>query len=121
MTSEHFIVDALRVLCGVFFLPHLVLKFVFFPDTLKFFQRAGFPFGKQLIFLDAAIEIAVAAMLILNIAPRFAACVAALHLLVAAGAVWRANGHTWRWNRGGPEYPIFWSIICLIVAWGSPG
>jgi len=111
--------DILRLACGLFFLPHLVLKFVFLSDTVAFFRRAGFRYPKPTIYLDATVEIVVAAMLIGKIYVAYAACVAATHLLVAAGAAWRANGHTWRWNRGGPDYPIFWAIMCLLVAKSS--
>jgi putative oxidoreductase len=112
------LLDLLRIVCGLFFLPHLVLKFVFFDDTLEFFKKAGFPFAKQMILLDAAVEAVVAPMLIANIYPSYAAFIASMHLLVAGSAVWRANGHTWRWNRGGPEYAFFWSIMCLLIARG---
>ena len=109
-------IEVLRLICGLFFLPHLALKFVFLEDTIAFFKRAGFSHPKPTIYLDAVVEIIVAGLLLSNTYVRYAACVAALHLLVAAVAVWIANGHTWRWNRGGPEYPIFWAIICLLVA-----
>ncbi len=113
---------ALRMICGLFFLPHLVLKFVFFNDTLVFFKKAGLPFPKQLIFVDAAVEAVVSTMLIANVVTWFAGGLGALHLSVAAAAVWRANGHTWRWNRGGPEYPLFWATLCVLIALGSwPG
>jgi putative oxidoreductase len=111
--------DILRLACGLFFLPHLLLKFVFMADTAAFFKRAGFKHPAPTICLDALVEIVAATMLIAKIYVPVAACVAAAHLLVAAVAVWIANGHTWRWNRGGPEYPIFWAIMCLLVAKGS--
>ena len=111
--------DYLRLACGLFFLPHLVLKFVFLKDTEAFFARAGFRHPRPTIYFDAVVEIIVATMLIAKIYVPVAACLAAAHLLVAAGAVWIANGHTWRWNRGGPEYPIFWAIMCLLVAKAS--
>ena len=110
------VIDVLRLVCGLFFLPHLVLKFVFLPDTIAFFRRARLPYPRPLIYLDAVVEIIVASLLITNVYVRYAACVAALHLLVAGVAVWIANGHTWRWNRGGPEYPIFWAIMCITLA-----
>ena len=108
--------DILRIICGLFFLPHLVLKFVFLSDMAAFFRRAGFKHPIPTIGIDACVEAAAAAMLIANFYVPFAACLAAAHLLVAAGAVWIANGHTWRWNRGGPEYCLFWAIMCLLVA-----
>jgi putative oxidoreductase len=108
--------DILRVVCGLFFLPHLALKFVFLNDTAAFFRRAGFKHPIPTIGVDACVEAVSAAMLIGKLYVPFAACVAAAHLLVAAGAVWIANGHTWRWNRGGPEYCLFWAIMCLVVA-----
>lgn len=118
MTSNIGLLDGLRLICGAFFIPHLVLKFVFFNDTVAFFKRAGIPLQKPAIFLDAVVEIIVATMLIVNVYTGFAAILAAIHLSIAGVAVWRANGHTWRWNRGGPEYPLFWALMCLLVAHG---
>lgn len=110
--------DALRLSCGIFFIPHTVLKFVFFNDTVAFFHRAGYAWPRGWICIDATVEIFTAAMLLSNTNTRIAGSLAALLLTIAAISIWRANGRKWRWNRGGPEYPIFWAIMCLIVAWG---
>jgi putative oxidoreductase len=111
--------DILRVACGLFFLPHLVLKFVFFKDTVAFFRRAGYSNPPVWICLDASAEVVAATMLIGNIYTRWGAYLATALLLVAAISIWRANGPKWRWNRGGPEYAFFWAIMCLIVAHNS--
>jgi putative oxidoreductase len=108
--------DILRLACGLFFLPHLVLKFVFFNDTVAFFRRAGFSNPRIWICLDASAEVIAATMLISNVYARWGAYIAATLLLVAAISIWRANGRKWRWNRGGPEYPLFWAVMCLVVA-----
>ena len=112
MTSS----DILRLACGLFFLPHLILKFVFFNDTVAFFRRAGFSSPRIWICLNASVEVIAATMLLANIYARWGACIAAALLLVAAISIWKANGPRWRWNRGGPEYAVFWAIMCLLVA-----
>jgi putative oxidoreductase len=37
-------------------------------------------------------------------------------LPVAVYALHAAKGFAWLWNLGGYEYPIFWGLVCVVVA-----
>jgi putative oxidoreductase len=107
--------DILRVICGVFLIPHIYAKF-FVPAALGFFVAAKFRPPKLWMYLACGIETVLAAALILGILTKYAAAIAAIHLAVAAVAVARVTGGKWLWNIGGYEYCVFWAICCLIVA-----
>ena len=107
--------NILRVICGLFFIPHIYAKF-FVPEALGFFVAAKFNPPATWMYTACVIETLLAIGLIFAIFPFYAAAVAFLHLLVAAAAVWRVTNGKWLWNIGGNEYCIFWAICCLVVA-----
>lgn len=113
----------LRIICGLFFFPHLYFKIVGNPPpALGFFKAAGFPNPKFWMRVALVIELAVAVLLILGIFTPWVAIIAAAHLLVAAIAVNFANKQVkWLWNLGGMEFPVFWAICCVVVAMTSWG
>lgn len=108
--------NLLRIACGAFFIPHAVGKIAEREFTLGFFVKAGFARPGWWLTAALAIETVVATCLILDIATRAAAIVAAAFLAVAAAATWRVSGRRWYWNFGGPEYCVFWAIACAVVA-----
>ena len=108
-------VNVLRLICGLFFIPHIYAKF-FVPAALGFFQAAKFKPPAFWMYVSCVIEIVLAIGLIFAILPFYAGAIACLHLLVAAAAVWKVTGGKWLWNIGGYEYCVFWAICCLIVA-----
>lgn len=111
--------DVLRVMCGAFFLPHLAIK-VFYPERpLEFFAAAGLKPGRVVLYVAMITEALFAAALICNVYTRQAAFAAAGFLLVAAAALLKVNKGEWLWNRGGPEYAVFWSLCCLLVAFNN--
>jgi putative oxidoreductase len=107
--------NILRIICGIFFIPHIVGKF-FEPAALNFFVAAKFKPPKMWMYTSGSIETALAACLIAGLFTPFAAAIAAIHLAVAAIAVFRVSKGKWLWNIGGGEYPVFWAIACLVVA-----
>ena len=107
--------NILRLICGVFFVPHIYAKFAV-PEALGFFVAAKFKPPKFWLYTSCVIEILVAAGLILGVYTVVAAWIAAIHLGVAAVAVYRVTGGKWLWNIGGNEYCVFWAICCVIVA-----
>lgn len=106
--------NILRLICGLFFIPHIYAKF-FVPEALGFFVAAKFKPPAFWMYTACVIETIVAIGLIFAILPVYAGAVACIHLLVAAAAVYRVTGK-WLWNIGGFEYCLFWAICCLIVA-----
>jgi putative oxidoreductase len=86
--------NILRIICGAFFIPHIVGK-ITVPATLDFFVAAGFKPPAVWMYIAGAIGF--------------------IHLLVAAAATYRIK-NCWIWVIGGVEYCIFWAICCLVVA-----
>ena len=110
--------NILRLICGLFFIPHIYAKF-FVPEALGFFVAAKFKPPAFYMYLACVVEIILAAGLIFNIYPRYVGAVACIHLLVAAVAVWKVTSGKWLWNIGGAEYCVFWAICCGVVAMQS--
>jgi putative oxidoreductase len=107
--------NILRLICGLFFIPHIYAKF-FVPEALGFFKAANFQPPAVWMYTACVIESFLAFGLIFAIFPMYAAAIACVHLLVAGGAVWKVTKGKWLWNIGGYEYCLFWAICCLIVA-----
>jgi putative oxidoreductase len=107
--------NILRIACGVFFIPHIIGKF-FEPAALNFFVAAKFNPPVVWMYVAGGIEVVLALGLILGILVPYVATLAAIHLAVAAVAVYRVSEGKWLWNIGGCEYPVFWAICCVVVA-----
>ena len=107
--------NILRLICGAFLIPHIYAKF-FVPEALGFFVAAKFKPPKTWLYVSCTIEILLAIGLIFGIYTSYVAWVAAIHLGVAAIAVYRVTGGKWLWNIGGYEYCLFWAICCVVVA-----
>lgn len=110
--------NILRIICGLFFIPHIYAKF-FVPEALGFFVAAKFKPPALYMYVACVVEIILAIGLIFNIYPRYAGALAFLHLMVAAVAVFKVTGNKWLWNIGGAEYCVFWAICCGVVAMQS--
>jgi len=108
-------INILRLICGLFFIPHIYAKF-FVPEALGFFVAAKFNPPKAWMYVACVIEIIISIGLIFAILPFYAGVLGFIHLLVAAAAVARVTGGKWLWNIGGYEYCVFWAISCLVVA-----
>lgn len=110
---------ALRILCGLFFIPHIVAKIVARPVTQGFFEAAGYRPAAAFMYLALGIELVVATCLIVGWWAPYAAGLAALFMLVAALSVLKVSRGQWFWNLGGCEYLLFWMAACGIVALGG--
>jgi putative oxidoreductase len=108
-------INILRLICGLFFIPHIYAKF-FVPEALGFFVAAKFRPPAGWMYTACVIETCLAIGLIFAILPVVAGALGFVHLLVAAGAVWKVTKGKWLWNIGGYEYCLFWAICCLVVA-----
>lgn len=109
-------VIALRVACGLFFLPHILFKVAAPGKAIEFFTKAGFAPAGVYVVLAGVVETLCAIGLIFGIYPALAAALAAILLGVAAGAVLVVSGPGWNWIFGGVEYPVFWASVSAIVA-----
>lgn len=108
-------IDWLRVLCGVFLLPHAWGKATS-PGPLGFFKAAGFPQPVTFMYLGLVFEVIAGLALIVGFWTQVFAWATAAFLLVATAASFKVSKGNWIWLGGGCEYPAFWAICCVIVA-----
>jgi putative oxidoreductase len=104
---------AIRVACGLFFLPHTFAKLRNVDRASILFDKAGLRPPRFFVIFTAAMEIVAAFGLVSGLYPRVAALIAATVLVVASYAIARNHGLMWRWQHPGIEYMLFWAIICL--------
>jgi putative oxidoreductase len=114
-------IDWLRILCGIWFIPHLVGKISNFEAAAaNTFAKAGFRPPRFFVAATILLELAAALGLIFAIQPKLAALCAVAVLGGAAYAVVKIHGFNWRWQKQGPEYMIFWAAACVLSAWQLP-
>ncbi len=110
----------LRVLCGTFFIPHVVGKISAREASVNFFRLAGLRPPQFWSYVALALEVLLAYLLIAGVLPRYAAFVGCIYLLIAAGVNYRVS-RKWLWHIGGSEWPVFWAVCCAIVGfYGAP-
>ena len=108
----------LRVLCGLWFLPHCIGKIRNVEAAaLNTFQKAGFRHPHAIVIVTIVVELMAAAGLISGVFEKAAAALAVAVLGGAAFAVVKIYGWNWRWQKQGPEYMIFWAIACVLSVW----
>jgi putative oxidoreductase len=104
---------AVRVVCGLFLLPHTIAKLRNVDRASVLFDKVGLRPPRFFVIFTAMMEVVAAFGLITGLYPRLAALVAATVLVVASYAIARSHGLMWRWQHPGIEYMLFWAIICL--------
>ncbi len=104
---------ALRIMCGLWFAPHIFLKIKNANLAQQTFAKVGLKPGPVFLWITIALEALAGAGLALNIQSRIAAGLAIFVLAGASYAVLRMNGLNWRWNKGGPEFMLFWSLTII--------
>jgi len=108
--------NILRLLCGLFLLPHFYAKASNLDFTYKLYNDFRLYPPKAWAFSSMTIEIICAIGMVLAIHTRYVAALESVFLFVAAWSVWRYSHGKWLWNAGGYEYCVFWAICCLVVA-----
>ena len=108
--------NILRIACGLFLLPHFILKAKDIPATVEVYKAWRLYPPKAWIYAGMTVEAVGAIGLVFAIHTRIVAALVAVFLLVAAWACWRHSGGKWIWNFTGVEYPLFWAICCIVVA-----
>lgn len=103
-----------RFVVGAFLVPHGYTKlFGGLPGTAEAFGKMGFEPAAPLALLVALVEFAGGIMIALGFLTRPAAIAAAVLLGVATSVHWGAG---FFWNKGGYEYALMWTVLCLVVA-----
>ena len=98
----------LRLICGLFFIPHIVGKFTE-PATLNFFKAAKFNPPATWMYIAGTIETLLTIGLVFAIYTPYVAAIAAVHLFVAGAATYKVT-KKWIWVIGGIEYCVFWML-----------
>jgi putative oxidoreductase len=111
--------DALRIACGLFFIPHLVVKFKNQDFVKGFMSKVGLNPPAAWLYGAFVVETLAAIGLVFDVYALYAAVLAGVFLVVASWASWRFSEGKWIWNFGGAEYPLFWAIACFVVAAGG--
>jgi uncharacterized membrane protein YphA (DoxX/SURF4 family) len=106
--------NILRIICAVFFIPHIIGKFTV-PQALQFYIEVGFKPPKFWMYLAGAIETVLTIAILFDIHTAIFAFLAFIHLLVAGASIYKWKG-CWIWVIGGMEFCIFWAICCLVVS-----
>lgn len=109
----------LRIICGLFLIPHAIGKVRYREPVTGFFHTAGFRPASAFVMFGLVFEVIAGLALVLDIFTVVFAVLTAVFMFVAAAANHRVNKAKWLWNIGGSEYPVFWGICCLIVAWAA--
>jgi putative oxidoreductase len=108
--------NILRLICGLFLLPHLFAKATDLPLTYKIYDDYRLYPVKLWVFACMATELVCSIGMVFALDTRYVASIEAVFLLVATGAVWRHSAGKWLWQIGGLEYCLFWAICCIVVA-----
>ena len=108
--------DVLRMLCGAFLVPHVIGKLSAREASVAFFKQAGWSPPQLWSYAAMAIEVVLAACLLLDLLMPYAAYAGANYLLVAAAANFTIS-RKWLWHIGGSEWPVFWALCCAIVGY----
>jgi putative oxidoreductase len=108
----------LRILCGVWFIPHCIGKIRHVGPASQTFAKAGLRPPRLFVIMAIVLEVLAGLGLVLNIQPRLAAALAVAVLAGASYAVLKINGFNWRWQKQGPEYMLFWSAVCVLSVSG---
>lgn len=103
-----------RILCGIWFLPHSIGKLRNIGMASLTFEKAGFRPGRAFVILTVVLELLAGIGLIFGIYERIAAGLAVIVLVGASYAVLKINGFNWRWQKLGPEYMLFWAAMCVL-------
>ncbi len=83
-------VVVLRLICGLFFIPHIVGKFTE-PATLNFFKAAKFNPPATWMYIAGTIETFLTIGLVFAIYTPYVAAIAAIHLAVAGAATYKVT------------------------------
>jgi putative oxidoreductase len=108
--------NVLRIACGLFLIPHLVVKFKNQDFVKGFMQKAGLNPPVAWLYGAFVVEIVATIGLVFDLYTNYVAILTGVFLLFAAWASWRVSEGKWIWNFGGAEYPLFWAICCFVLA-----
>ena len=112
------VVSILRIVCGVFFIPHVIGKITQRQAAIDFFTLAGLKPVESFLNIALTLDLLLGVGLISGKITKYLPWIAMVYLLVCAAAVIRVE-RKWLWHIGGCEYPVFWAICCGLVGYSQ--
>lgn len=110
----------LRVTSGTLFVAHGLTKVLVFtvPGTVGFFASLGLP--PVVAYLTILAEIGGGLALILGVGVRLVS-LPLIAILVGAAFVHAGNGWAFASTGGGAEFPVFWAVVQVAIAFLGRG
>ena len=107
---------AVRLMAGLFYVPHIVFKLTGIAGSLAAFGKMGFE--PPLFWLSLAIltETLCAIGLTFNLYTRYVGFMSAGTMALAVYGTFATKGVQWMWNFGGVEYLVFWGVASAVLA-----
>jgi putative oxidoreductase len=119
-STQNKAIAILRLSIGVMFVAHGLLKLLVFtlPGTAAYFDSIGLP--GFMAYLVTIAEVGGGGLLILGYRTRQ---VALFLVPVLLGATWAHFGNGWVFSNanGGWEYPLFLSVVTVVLTMTGPG
>jgi putative oxidoreductase len=105
-----------RLMAGLFYLPHVLFKLTGFSASVAAFGKMGFEPPLYWLLLAIATETICAVGLTFNLYTRYVALMSAGAMALAVYGTFATKGVHWMWNFGGVEYLVFWGVASLALA-----
>jgi putative oxidoreductase len=105
-----------RLMAGLFYIPHVLFKVLGFSGSLIAFGKMGFEPPVFWVSLAILTESLCVIGLTFNIYTRYVGLMSAGTMALAAYGTFATKGVHWMWNFGGIEYIAFWGITSLALA-----
>ncbi|GGF60855.1 hypothetical protein GCM10007301_20780 [Azorhizobium oxalatiphilum] len=108
--------NVLRMVAGLWYLPHVYQKLSGIEGSLKFFASAGLTPAPLFLGLAIVFESLAFIGLTFGLFTRWIGLVSFGCMAVAAYAILQTKGINWYWAKGGEEYLAFWAFASLAIA-----
>ncbi|NVO13654.1 MAG: DoxX family protein [Rhodoplanes sp.] len=105
-----------RLIAGLFYIPHILFKVFGFSTSLAVFAKMGFEPAIFWLSLALLTETLCAIGLTFNLYTRYVGLMSAGTLAFAVYGTVALKGPGWLWNLGGVEYLVFWGVVSLALA-----
>jgi len=106
---------ALRLMCGLFYIPHVLYKVLHFSGSTAFFAQV-FPYPTAFLVLAMIAETLCFLGLTFDVLVKWAGLLSAGVMACAIYATLATKGVSWMWNLGGVEYLLFWGAASAALA-----
>ena len=105
-----------RLMCGLFYVPHVLFKIQGFDGSVAAFAKMGFEPALPWLLLAIATEAICAIGLTLNMYVQFVGLMSAGVMAFAVYGTFATKGVHWMWNFGGVEYIVMWGVASFMLA-----